>query len=105
MPGLEIHGIQEDELGREVELWAEDGDAPNEDHEEEGGPGPPLRALCTFPFVFSFCGRTFIQGTQGRRRGAPHHDRASWSGSGKGLKMYKRPPLPWPFGPHATGYK
>ena len=24
-----------------------------------------------------------------RRRGAPHHDHASWSGSGKGFKMYK----------------
>ena len=42
MPGLEIYGIQEDELGREVELWAEDGDTSDEDHEEErGGPDPP----------------------------------------------------------------
>ena len=41
MPGLEVHGIQEDELGREVELWAEDEDASDEDQEEEGGPGPP----------------------------------------------------------------
>ena len=41
MPGLELHGIQEDELGREVELWAEDGEASDEDQEEEGGPGPP----------------------------------------------------------------
>ena len=41
MPGLEIHGIQEDELGREIELWAEDEDASEEDQEEEGGPGPP----------------------------------------------------------------
>ena len=42
MPGLEIYGIQEDRLGREVELWAEDEDASDEDHDkEEGGPGPP----------------------------------------------------------------
>ena len=41
MPGLEIHGIQEDELGQDIELWAEDGEASDEDHEREGGPGPP----------------------------------------------------------------
>ena len=41
MPGLEIHGIQEEELGQEVELWAEDGDTSDENQEEEGGPGSP----------------------------------------------------------------
>ena len=42
MPGLEIYGVQEDELGRELELWAEDGSTSDEDQEEEkGGPGPP----------------------------------------------------------------
>ena len=41
MPGLEIHGIQEDELGWEVELWAEDGSTSDEEHGEEGGQPPP----------------------------------------------------------------
>ena len=41
MPGLEIYGIQEDELGQEMELWAEDGSVSEDGQEEEGGPGPP----------------------------------------------------------------
>ena len=41
MPGLESYGIQEDELGQDVELWAEDGESSEEDLEREEGPGPP----------------------------------------------------------------
>ena len=41
MPGLELYGIQEDELGQDVALWAEDGESSEEDLETEGGPGPP----------------------------------------------------------------
>ena len=66
MPGLELYGIQEDELGRDIELWTEDGAASDEDQEEEGGPGPPLRALCIFPFVFFPLWLHIFQGKQGR---------------------------------------
>ena len=39
MPGLELHGVREDELGRDMELWADEESSAEE--EEEGGPGPP----------------------------------------------------------------
>ena len=41
MPGRELHGVREDELGREVELWAEEKNSAEEEYEEEGGPDPP----------------------------------------------------------------
>ena len=41
MPGLGLHGVREDELGREVELWAEEENSAEEEYEEEGGPDPP----------------------------------------------------------------
>ena len=55
MPGLELHGVREDELGRDIELWAEEESSAEEEYEEEGGPGPPLGGLFVpFSFVFSF---------------------------------------------------
>ena len=50
MPGLELYGVREDELGKEVELWAEE-ESPAEEDEEEEGPGPPLEALCIFSYI------------------------------------------------------
>ena len=41
MPGLEVHGIQEEELGQDMELWADDGETSEEDLEREGGLDPP----------------------------------------------------------------
>ena len=38
MPGLALYGVMEEDLGREVELWAEEESAGSEG--EEGGPGP-----------------------------------------------------------------
>ena len=39
MPGLGLYGVREDELGKDVELWADEESSAEE--EEEGGPGPP----------------------------------------------------------------
>ena len=39
MPGLELYGVREDELGSAVELWAEDESSAEEG--EEGRPGSP----------------------------------------------------------------
>ena len=39
MPGLELYGVREDELGREMELWADEESSAEE--EDEGGPGLP----------------------------------------------------------------
>ena len=41
MPGLEADGIQEDELGQDIELWADDEERSEDEFEREGGPGPP----------------------------------------------------------------
>ena len=39
MPGLAMYGVREEDLGREVELWAEEESLESEG--EEGVPGPP----------------------------------------------------------------
>ena len=39
MPGLELYGVRESELGRDLELWADDESL--DDEEDEGGPGLP----------------------------------------------------------------
>ena len=86
LPGLACFGIMGDGTGRDLELWAEDESSGNEG-EEGGGQDPPKGCI----FLLSFlCGRNFFPGTQSRRGGAPHHDRASWSGSGKGKKWIKK---------------
>ena len=41
MPGLEIYGIQEEELGQDMELWADGEETSEEDFEREGGLDPP----------------------------------------------------------------
>ena len=41
MPGLEVYGIQEGELGQDMELWAEGEETAEEDFEREGGLDPP----------------------------------------------------------------
>ena len=41
MPGLELHGVQRDELGQEIEMRAEDDNESEEDQEREEGPDPP----------------------------------------------------------------
>ena len=41
MPGLEFFGIQEEELGQDMELWADDEETSEEDAEREGGLDPP----------------------------------------------------------------
>ena len=38
VPGLALYGVMKEDLGREVELWAEEESAGSEG--EEGGPGP-----------------------------------------------------------------
>ena len=52
MPGLELHGVREDELGREMELWAEE--ESSNDEEEEGEPDSPKGFVFSF-FFFFFC--------------------------------------------------
>lgn len=39
MLGLELYGVRESELGKEMELWADEESSAEEG--EEGGPGPP----------------------------------------------------------------
>ena len=41
MPDLEIYGIQEDELGQDMELWADGEETSEEDFAIEGGSNPP----------------------------------------------------------------
>ena len=41
MPGLEVYGIQEEELGQDMKLWADDEEISDEDLEREGGLDPP----------------------------------------------------------------
>ena len=41
MPGLEVYGIQEEELGQDMELWADGEETSEEDFEREGGLDPP----------------------------------------------------------------
>ena len=80
MPGLALYGVREEELGRAVELWAEDESSESEG--EEGGARPPLGLypfLCLFPFFFSFVVCFYSRGRWVRRRGTPHYDSASWS--------------------------
>ena len=37
MPGLEVYGIQAEELGQDMELWADGEETSEEDLEKEGG--------------------------------------------------------------------
>ena len=83
MPGLELHGVREDELGREVELWAEDESSAEEG--VEGEPGSP--SGCTFSFVFSFLWSKFLFFFRGRRVAEEEHPNMTAQagpGSGKG---------------------
>ena len=41
MPGLEIYGIQEEELGQDMDLWADGEETSKEDSEIEEGLDPP----------------------------------------------------------------
>ena len=65
MPGLALYGVREEELGRAVELWAEDESSGSEG--EEGGPGPPPRAVffhlsLSFFFFFLYCRGRWVEG-------------------------------------------
>ena len=39
MPGLELYGVREEELGSGLDLWA--GEESSGDEGDEGGPAPP----------------------------------------------------------------
>ena len=41
MPGLEVYGIQEEELGQDMDLWADGEETSKEDSEIEEGLDPP----------------------------------------------------------------
>ena len=41
MMGLEVHGIQEEELDQDMDLWADGGETSEEDFERERGLDPP----------------------------------------------------------------
>ena len=41
MPGFEADGIHEDELGQDIELWADNEERSEEEFKREGGPGSP----------------------------------------------------------------
>ena len=61
LPRLACFGVMEDETGRELELWAEDEGSESEG--EEGGPGPPSRAVLSL--CLSFVVKFFLSGDAG----------------------------------------